>query len=214
MRHLLFLICCSLCFTSCSLEKRLYRKGYYIDVNRPTLCPQISERRKDSVCESEAALIPRCEEYVIAEQDTIAEAVLTDTVPLGFSQTIKRTDISLSSLPETQSAEEPVKEVKKSDRWKFAGLAVLAAAIGILLVYLFGSTLLLPGVVFVYSAIVLGTVIYFICCSVRDHNRFKDVNPETGKQQPLQWLIRISLYLLALAGAVFIARYALFIALF
>jgi hypothetical protein len=47
--------------------------------------------------------------------------------------------------------------------------------------------------------------------SIRAHYQYKNAHPEDGKQQPLQWLGRVLLYLLALAGAGIIAVIAVVI---
>ena len=116
---------------------------------------------------------------------------------------------SLTPDPITVMQEEPVREVKRSDQWKYAGLAVLSAVLGILLGAALASFYTATWFLVTISVLVLGAVIFFIYRSIRDHVRYKQAHPEGEAQPVLAWAGRIALYLLALTGAVFVGIVAL-----
>jgi hypothetical protein len=214
MRYITFFIFLACLGASCTLDKRLYRNGYYIHKNHTVQRSQNQERDVDSLRAQnvERAIYSTVDTIVseeVAEKEKIsARSSITKSVTISETHTEVQ---SFTPAPITATVEEPVREVKRSDRWKYAGLAVLAAVVGIFLGILIAQLYIAPWLAILYAVIVLGAVGYMIYRSIRAHYQFKKAHPEDGKQQPLQWLGRILLYLLALAGAGVIAVIAVVI---
>jgi hypothetical protein len=198
---------------SCTIDKRLYRKGYYIQKNHSefrfgphahdvdTVCVAVAERAISSTPEEASSVQPR-------EKDGLSP-VTSKSLHAEIPRVIDEDKITAHTPIAVE--EEPVQQIKRNDRWKYAGLAVLAAVVGILLGILIAQLYIAPWLAILYAAIVLGAVGYMIYRSIRAHYQYKNAHPEDGKQQPLQWLGRVLLYLLALAGAGIIAVIAVVI---
>lgn len=212
MRYVVLFILLT-CVGSCTIDKRLYRKGYYIQKNHPEFRVEPHAHRVDSVC------TPVAERAICSTLDQVSAPRITEDEPQrpdtikSLQSEIARVSNADKITADTPIAvqEEPVQEVKRNDRWKYAGLAVLAAVVGILLGILIAQLYVAPWLAILYAVIVLGAVGYMIYRSIRAHYQYKKAHPEEGKQQPLQWLGRILLYLLALAGAGIIAVIAVVI---